>query len=105
MTETVTAVKSRYGWPSIVVAIVFGVLYAYVLWTAIGNISQLPGALGAHTPWPLLILDVALPPIVFAAAFWIGRRHPLPARAVFFFIGLAVLASATVGSVGYVQTL
>jgi hypothetical protein len=95
---------ARYGWPSIVVAIIAGVLYAYVLWNAIGNLINLPKALGAVTPWWLLIVDVAVPVVVFVTVFLIGRRTSLGARSLFFLIGLAVIACSTVGSIAYVQT-
>ncbi len=94
----------RYGWASIGVAIVFGILYAYILWDAIGNLIQLPAHLDTTSvPWGLLILDVALPVIVFAVAFWLGRRHALLNRALLFFVGLTVLACCTVGSIAFVQ--
>jgi hypothetical protein len=109
MTDTTRAQKAprtaiKYGWASIAVAIVFGILYAYVLWDAIGNMIQLPRALDAvGVPWGLLILDVSLPVIAYAAAFWLGRRHLLPNRVLLFAVGLTVLACCTVGSISFVQ--
>jgi divalent metal cation (Fe/Co/Zn/Cd) transporter len=107
MTES-TATEQRervkYGGPSMVVAIVFGLLYAYILWSAIGNLIELPKQLAASAPWALLVLDVALPVIAYAAAFWLGRRRPLSGRALLFFVGLTLLACATVGSIAFVQT-
>ncbi len=96
--------KVGYGWPSIAVAIVFGLLYAYILWTAIGNLIALPGTFGAVTPWWLLIIDVVLPVVVFVLAFLLGRRRPTLHRAVFFFIGLTVLSCVTIASIAWVQT-
>ena len=96
--------RVRYGWLSIVVAVVFGLLNAYVLWNAIGNLINLPKEFGAVTPWWLLILDLAVPVVAFTAAFIIGRRRSLGARALFFLIGLTVVACSTVGSIAYVQT-
>jgi hypothetical protein len=94
----------RYGWTSIAIAIIFGVLYAYVLWDAIGNLVQLPKALdAASVPWGLLVVDVALPVIAFAAAFWLGRRRTLPNRFLLFAVGLVLLACCTVGSIAFVQ--
>jgi hypothetical protein len=94
----------KYSWPSIVVAAIFGILYAYILWTAIGNLVQLPATLGSVTPWWVLILDVALPVVAFVFAFLVGRRQPIGIRALLFFIGLAVISGAYVSSVAYVQT-
>ena len=104
MTEQSAIARPRYGWPSILIAAVFGILYAYVLWTAIGNLIQLPVALGEVTPWWLLILDVALPVGVYVVAFLVGRRQPIGVRALLFFIGATVLSAATVGSIAFVQT-
>ena len=107
MTESIeTPVKRipRYGVTSIVLAVVAAILYAYVFWQAIGNIVQLPKVLGSVTPWWLLILDVALPVIVYAAAILLGLRHRSLARAAFFAIGATVLACCTVGSIAFVQT-
>jgi hypothetical protein len=96
--------RPRYGWPSIVVAVVFGLLNAYVLWDAIGNLVTLPKAFGSVTPWWLLILDVAVPVVAYALAFFIGRRASLGARSAFFLVALAVVACSTVGSIAYVQS-
>jgi hypothetical protein len=94
----------RYGVPSIVLAVVAAILYAYVFWQAIGNIVQLPKVLGPVTPWWLLILDVALPVVVYAAAILLGLKHRTPVRAAFFAIGATVLACCTVGSIAFVQS-
>ena len=107
MTETIETPNKRilrYGVPSIVLAVVAAILYAYVFWQAIGNIVQLPKVLGSVTPWWLLILDVALPVVVYAAAILLGLRHRTLARAAFFGIGATVLACCTVGSIAFVQT-
>jgi Family of unknown function (DUF6069) len=96
--------RARYGWPSIVVAVVFGILNAYVLWNAIGNLINLPKAFGSVTPWWLLILDLAVPIVAFAVALFLGRRSSLGARTLFFVIALTVVACSTVGSIAYVQS-
>jgi hypothetical protein len=94
----------RYGVPSIVLAVGAAILYAYVFWWAIGNLAGLPGELKSATPWWLLILDVALPVVVYAAAILLGLRHRTLARGAFFAIGATVLACCTVGSIAFVQT-
>src|ERR1700761_7458741 len=102
-TET-TAARVRYGWLSIVIAILFGVVYADVLWNAIGDLVNLPPEFGTLTPWWLLILDVAVPVLAFAAAFFVGRRRSVGARALIFLIGFGVVACSTVGSIAYIQS-
>jgi hypothetical protein len=103
--ETTPAPRAKYGWPSIAIAIVFGLVYAYVLFEALGNLLQLPGTLGASTPWAVLIVDVALPVIVFVVAILLGRRRPILYRVLFFVAGATVLSCATVASIAYVQTI
>jgi hypothetical protein len=99
------APRARYGTTSIFVAIAFGVLYAYVLWGAMGNLVELPSSLNSSVPvpWALLVLDVALPFVVFAAALWLGRRRTLPNRVMLFLVGFAVLGCSTVGSIAFVD--
>jgi hypothetical protein len=99
-----TSRRPRYGWGSIALAVVFGLLYAYILWAAIGDLIELPQALGSATPWALLVLVTILPVVVFAVAFWLGRRRVFGQRFLIFVMGLAVLASSTVGSIVYIQT-
>jgi hypothetical protein len=102
--EVEPARKSGYGVPSIVIAIVAALLYAYVLWGAIGNLIQLPKELGALTPWWLLIVDVAVPVVVYVAAILLGLRHRILTRATLFVVGATVLGCCTVGSIAFVQT-
>lgn len=96
--------RKPYGWASIAVAIVFGLLYAYVLWGAIGDLISLPASLGSLTPWWLLVVAVAVPVLAYVAAFILGFRRTLGLRALYLFIGLAVVACSTVDSIAYIQT-
>jgi len=91
----------RYGWASITIAVIFGILYAYVLWGAIGNLVGLSQLDVPNVPWALLILDIGLPVVVFAAAFWLGRHRSWRARLLIYVVGLALLACCTVGSFAY----
>ncbi len=92
--------RGRYGWLSLTVAALFGLFYAYDVWEAIGNLLGVPaeyGALGlaGRTPWWLLWLGVAVPPIIFAAAVLFGRRYNVFGKALIFIVGLAVVAALT----------
>jgi hypothetical protein len=98
-----TAARTRFGVPSIVIAVVFAVLYAYVLWGAIGDLSSLPALLGSLTPWWLLIGNVVVPVIVYAAAVWLGRRRSALYRAIFLFVGATVISCITVASIAYIH--
>lgn len=78
-----------------IVATLFALAFAYDTVEAITNLQQLPllyaaaGIEGA-TPWLLLIAQVALPALLFAAALWTGRRMRLVAKAGVLLAALAV---------------
>lgn len=78
----------------IVVWAVFAVLYALAMLTPVSNLVELPQfygmlGIGDAVPWPLLVLGVALPPLLFAASLVLGRRRPLFDRALILAVGLA----------------
>jgi hypothetical protein len=56
------------------------------------------------TPWWLLILDLVVPVVAYAAALFLGRRASVGARALYFVAALAVVGCSTVGSIAYVQS-
>ncbi|MES1169925.1 MAG: hypothetical protein ABUL47_04475, partial [Leifsonia sp.] len=84
--------SSRVG--GLVVAIVFGLFFAYNLFQAISNLIALPRVYEAYgygdlVPWWLLIVGVVLPPLVFVAAYLVARRQTLFARVLVFAVALA----------------
>ena len=103
--ETAVAPNAKYGWPSIAIAIVFGLLYAYVLFGALSNLISAPAIYKSATPWALLIVDVALPIVVFVGALLLGLRQRIGYRVLLFVAGACVLSCATVASIAYVLTI
>lgn len=101
--DTAQASRGRYGWLSLVVAFLFALLFAYDLWEAVGNMVSLPAVYDAfgygseNVPWWLLWIGVLIPVVVFVAAFIGGRRRSVVAKAVIFFVGLAVVAGLSLG--------
>ncbi len=95
--------RGRYGWLSLAVAAVFGLLYAYDVWEAIGNMVALPsfydllGLDRGTIPWWLLVVGLLIPPAVFVLAFWVGRRFSVGGKALVFLLGLAVVAALSLG--------
>jgi len=100
--------RPRYGVVGLVVAVLFGLVYAWDVWEAVGNVLELPGAIAQFneiravaeldpiaTPWALLIAGVLTPVAVYAAAFWLGRTHSLVAKVLLFVGGLAVVGAAS----------
>lgn len=89
----------RSGWLSSLVAVIFGLFFAYYLWDAIRSMVELPknytdlGLTTADVPWWLLIVGVAVPPLVYLLAYLIGRRRNLGIKALTYFAGLAAVAA------------
>jgi hypothetical protein len=95
-------------WASLAVAILFGLFFAYDLFSAVSNVVQLTAevtsnntvlsAVGQATisiPWVFIALDVLAPVVVYGLAFWLARRRPLASQALIFFVGLTVVAAVT----------
>jgi hypothetical protein len=78
----------------IVIPIVFAVLFALALFGPISNLGALPAVyeaygIGDAVPWPLLILAVVLPPVLYLAGLLLGRGRPPFARALILTVALA----------------
>ncbi len=80
-----------------IVALLFALAFGYDTVEAVTNLQQLPllyvgAGIEASIPWWLLVAQVALPVLLFAAALWIGRRMRLVAKAGVLLVALAVSA-------------
>ena len=89
--------RGRFGWVSITVAVLFGILYVYYLWVALGNLIAFPdevftGAKLIAKPWALLIVNLLVPVLTYVAALLFGRTRNVFIKAVFFIIGLTIAA-------------
>jgi len=78
----------------ILIPVIFAVLFALALFGPISNLVALPAfydgiGIGDAVPWPLLIVAVALPPILYVVALLIGRGRPPFARALILTVALA----------------
>lgn len=78
----------------IVIPIVFALLFALALFGPISNLGALPAVyeaygIGDAVPWPLLILAVLLPPVLYVVGLLLGRRRPPFARALILTVALA----------------
>ena len=97
--------RTRRRLGPIVLAVGFGLFFAYDLWEAISNavsIGQLYTALGLDTadvPWWLLVVGIAVPPVAFGLALLLGRGRTLPGKALILAVGLAVVAALSLGVV------
>ncbi|CAN5259309.1 hypothetical protein BH09ACT1_BH09ACT1_29460 [soil metagenome] len=104
--QKVSPVKFRYGWASVAIAILFGLLYAYDLFSAISNVVGVTSQLGNYNaqravvkldpvpvPWVWLVIDLIAPPVLFGFAFVLGRRRTVVERFVIFLIGFGALSA------------
>ena len=100
-----TSARGKLGWLGLTVAALFGLFYAYDEWEAIGNVSGVPAVydsigFSASTPWPLLIVALVFPAVIFVLMFVIGLRRNIGEKALLLLTGLAVsnaLALSTIG--------
>jgi len=89
--------RGRFGWISITVAVLFGILYVYYLWVALGDLIAFPDEIFTGTklvakPWALLIVNLLVPALAYVGALLLGRRRNVFIKAVFFVIGLTIAA-------------
>ncbi len=95
--ETATVRRPTPRWLAMTIAVVFGVLYAYDVWEAVGNLVGLnlqAGALGVPLSalgLTLLIAALIVPFLVFGVAFWLGRRRAPLAQVLLFLAGYALV--------------
>jgi ABC-type spermidine/putrescine transport system permease subunit I len=100
-----------------VVMLVAALVFAWSVWAAIGNLSQVPAQFGAYrdfvtkggapelaknTPWVALIAALVVPVLGYLAALWLGRRRGLRARIVLFVVAYAAVCALTVSLTAYV---
>ena len=93
----------NYGVPSLIIAVVFGLFFAYDLWEAISTAVALPASYEASgfdpatIPWWIVALYVLVPPVTYVLALVVGRRLTVGARALVFLVALAVSAALSLG--------
>lgn len=95
---------------TVVVALLFAVLFGLALFPAISDAVVLPIyydllGIGDAVPWPLLVLRVAVPVVLYVAALLLGRGRPLFARVLLFTTALAVAFALALGIVALVGAI
>jgi hypothetical protein len=101
MTEP-TVVQSRFPWIATVVAVLFGLLFAWDLFEAIGNLVGIPpyyAAAGLDVPWAFLIVNALVPIAAFGAALLLGRRKRVFVKVVLFAVALCAVAVLSLDAV------
>lgn len=86
------------SWPGWFVIVLATVMYAYAVWSAVGNIILFPdfaAAIGLSVStigWVWLSIQVALPFVVAAGALMLGRKRPVVIRALILLAGVALVS-------------
>lgn len=94
----------------LLVALVFAVLFGLALIPAISDAVVLPGfyellGIGDAVPWPLLVLRVAVPVVLYVTALRLGRGRPVFARVLLFTTALAASFAIALGIVALVGAI
>lgn len=90
-------------WLAVTIAALFGALYAYDVWEAVGNLVGLnlqASALGISITAlgiTLLVVALVLPFVVFGVAFWLGRHLGPVQQVLLFLAGYAAVQALTFG--------
>ncbi|KSU55276.1 bacitracin resistance protein [Microbacterium enclense] len=93
-------------WLIVTIAGLFGLFYAYVVWSAVALlIQQVNGPLGLNgLGWFVYILPIVFPLVAFGVAFAIGARRRAGELAIALLAGLTVSAAFWLAIVGYGTT-
>jgi len=99
--------KGKLGWLSVTVAAIFGLFYAYALWTAVSHAFEIStifteaGAQPKFVPWWTVVVAIVLPFAIFLLAFRVGLRRNVFAKALIFIVGLAALSALSLSLLGF----
>lgn len=105
----------RVSWPMLIVASLFGLVYAYDLFEAASNLFGVTGQFAEYNsfaeenglqpravPWAVLIPNLLLAPVGFIIALLLGRRRNLAIRALLLAVGLCVTAAMSLSLATFV---
>lgn len=95
---------------TVVLWIVFAILYAFPLFEGISNLIALPSyyaslGIGGAVPWWLLAIGILAPVLLYLAALWTGRRRELFPRALILAVGLAATNALALSAVQWAQVV
>jgi len=96
--------KQRVDVPTLLIAAAFGLLFAYFVYQAVGNLLELPKSyeaigLSESVPWVVLILGLVVPILIYVIAFAIALRQKLLNTAIIFLMALVTVAAFSYGIV------
>jgi hypothetical protein len=94
----------------ILLPVVFGILFAVALVMPVSDLTALPAVyeaygIGDAVPWPLLVLSVAVPVLLYVAGVLLGRGRPPFERALILTVALATTFVLYFGVVALVAAI
>lgn len=98
LNEQVAARPRTPQWLAMVIAVLFGLFFAYDVWEALGNLLGMLSfadnlGVGLTTlGWVVLIGALSLPIILFGLAFWLGMKRGPVQQIALYLAALAVSA-------------
>lgn len=104
--EPATTVARRpVRWYDLAIAAFFGLIFAYLVWAAIGNAINFPQLFdvvgqAAAVPWWLLITAIAVPIVIYVVAFIISMRRTPLITALVFLMALGVASALGYSAIG-----
>jgi formate/nitrite transporter FocA (FNT family) len=103
--DAAATARGRIGWLGVTVAIIFGIFYAYALWSALGQLIDLPGEFEdagvTGAPWGLTLAGLLTPIVLFALAFWLGIRRNIGDKILIYVVGLLAVAALSFTFIGF----
>lgn len=110
--------KKKTPWFRFTVMILFGVVYAWNLFSALSNFFGLQADLARKNevralngfslidfPWLPIVVYMLLPLAVFGLALWFARRRSVGMLAVMLFAGLGVVAAVSLSLIAFVRAI
>jgi hypothetical protein len=94
--DAVAARRGQVGPLGIAAAIVFGLFYAYALWSALSQLIDLPS-----DEKGIAAVGLFVPIVTYVLAFVIGRRRNVGDKALIYLAGLAVVAALGLSIIGF----
>jgi len=104
--SAVTRTRHLPTWLIVTIAGVFGLFYAYVVWSSVALlVLQVNGPLGLNgLGWFVYFLPIVFPLLAFGVAFAIGWRRKAGEFAIVLLAGLTLSAAFWLAIVGYGTT-
>lgn len=106
MSTTAARPRRLPTWLVVMIAGVFGLFYAFVVWSSVALlVQQASGALGLNgLGWFVYILPIVFPLVAFGVSFAIGARRAAGEFSLALLTGLTLSAAFWLAIVGYGAT-